>query len=282
MLLMVRESRVGRPPGDGPRYECGRRKPPDDPRAHATVQFIRHDASRFADPKTKSELGLLLLGAEVTDRQAEAGFTVARIYGAIERYKRKRRSVGSPGYLRAFGDPSGDDDPENPSAEPLLLPDEDGRLTRPRRLTGLERSIQEATSRMEKLQGCFDIVPPSLVASTRALVEKLCVENRRVSGADLEHIAPMLDYIAQVFEIPGAVATTNSIAITARRPRRRPPTPTRERRADIDKGPWVQVTKAMRPDLDDAGIERAWVLFNECRQAHKDRDRFRREKGRGR
>lgn len=279
VMLMVNEGTRGRPVQPGPRYDCGRRRPADDPRGLGTWHFIKQHATQLSlDPRCKTELARLGFVGELTDRQVQAGFEVAQIYGAFERYKRRRRSTASPSYLRSFGDPTGEDDPENVSAEPLLLPDETGRLTIPRKLTALERKVLGAVEDMDKLDECFEVLPSGAIAPTRALIERLCVEDRRVTAADLDQAGPMLDYIAQVFKVRGPPAQPMSIAITARRPRRRAPTPTRDRRSDLDKAAWVQVTKAMRPDLDAAGIEKAWELL----QALKDRDRFRREKGRGR
>lgn len=258
---MVKEQHrsVGRPPKEGARYDCGRRKPMGDPRGHAVWQFLKHHGDQLGlDPRLRTELGRLAYAGELTDRQVEAGHLVARIYGDYERHKRRRRSTASPSYMRSFGDPDGADDPIDPEE-----------------LTSLERKIRGATSRFEKLQETIRVLPEAQLGAARAILEALCVEDRAVGNAGLEIAAPLLDYIAQCFDLPGAPAQTPSIAITARRPRRQAPR-TAARRTDLDREAFNTVTHAMRPELDADGIQRAWDLF----QALKDRSRLRRQKAR--
>jgi hypothetical protein len=263
---MVR-NQVGRPPAEGPRYDCGRRKPQADPRGPATWHFLREHGDKLgADERLRTELGRLAFAGELTERQVDAGFLVARIYGEFERYKGKRRSVGSPSYVRAFGDPH--------AGEDELNPDE---------LERLEHRIHRATKRFLRLQECFEVWPPSLVARARAIIEAMCVEDRHVPDAVLEHAAPMLDYIAQVFELADAGPPKKSIAVTSRRPPRR--AAGADPRGMGEKTAWLKCTKALRPDLEPAQLEEAWRTFRALRdmpRAKQDCEKFRSDKARRR
>jgi hypothetical protein len=266
----------------GPRYDCGRRKPTGDPRGGQTWQFLKQHGERLgADPRLRTQIGRLAFEGQLTDTQVEAAFLCARVYGEFERFKRRRRSAASPSYLRSFGDPDGEEDPQNHAAHPLLLPD-----GRPRGLTVLERRCARAQERWDKLQDCFAAVPPLAARRVREAIERVAVEDLAIATAELELVAPMLDYIAQRFGIAAAPATTTGIAIRGRSPARRPNPRAADRRTELDKGAWVVCTRMMAQrdgvELDDEELECRWREFQGLKMAVHARARFRGEKERKR
>lgn len=270
-------TKPGRPPKGGPRYDCGRRKPTGDPRGNRDWQFIREHGKRLgADAKLSTEIGRLAFDGQLTDTQVEAAFLVGRVYGEFRQFKRKRSSPASPGYLRCFGDPDGQEDEENPSAEPLI--DEHDRQ---REETALERRSRRAERRFEKLTECFGALPPGPAQRVRKAIEALCVEDRFITAAEIEEAAPMLDWIASKFGL-AAAPPTSSIAIRGRSARRAAPQHVRDRRVELDKQAWLKCTRALRKDLSEAQLETAWRTFQQLCAAERDRERFRRDKEKGR
>lgn len=260
--MMVRRHKTGPKPLPGPRYDCGRRKPQGDPRGNRDWQFIRAHGRRLAaDPKLHTEIGRLAFDGQLTDTQVESAFLVGRIYAEFRRFKRKRAAPVSPSYLRSFGDPDGQD-PEDPIE-----------------LEALERSIRRAERRFTKLTDCFDALPPGPKERVRKAIERLCVESEFIAAAELEEVAPMLDWIGHKFG-NAAAPPPRSIAIMGRSASRRPNPRAADRRTELDKDAWTKCTRALRPDLAPEQIEEAWRLFQGLKQAVHARARFRGEKER--
>lgn len=265
-MLMVTD-KVGRPAQPGPRYPSGRRKPEGDPRGRLIWRTLKENGLKLgADPRTRTQLSLLGLTGELTDSQVEAGFKFAGVYGRYERLKRlPRRSAASPSYMRAFGDPDGDDDPIDPIA-----------------LEKLERRIRRAAEQFDAVQKLFKELPAGAQAQLRALVESVCIEDRPPGTMVLPELRALLDRIAEHFKIPIAHAE-NAIAITANRPRRTPdknhrPRAQHQRPGEINSDPFLAVMGKLRPDLTENELR----LALHTAQALKARQRFRREKERRR
>lgn len=292
----MRAARRGRPPVEGvERYPSGRRKPSSgDPRGPALAQRAREAVRRrLLDPRWASEVELLgpNFTGDLSESQVETANLIGRIYGAYERFKRRRRTAASPSYMRAFGDPDGAEDPENPGAEALLLEDGTGHATIPREPTELERKALKAQRRFDTLQGEIDYIPVSEAdrARVRSILEELCVENRRPLVANLPSLRAMLDRIGSKFgrnDRRGGGGPP-SIAITARSPARRTNEQaiTAARRRQLEKEAYIKCQRAMNPKLKDFELELAWQAFHQIRQipqAIADRERFRAQKRRGR
>ncbi len=275
---MVREARVGRPPVEGPRYESGRRKPQND-RGRSIAQWLRHQGARAGlDPRLRSEVMLLVHAGELTERQADTAILVGRIYGQFERFKRRRRTAASPSYIRAFGDPDGAEDPENPGAEPLIVDKVE------RDPTELEHRVLKATARWQRLQDTIDGALGPAASRARGVLEQLCVENQPVAAALLPGLRAVLNVIGAKF---GGAPTgaggrgKPAIAITANRPRRRPKPGTG--RATHERDAFFAVAKQMQPDLTEEAIGEAYERMVETRaisMARQDREGFRRDKAR--
>ncbi len=283
--------RRGRPPVQGgERYPSGRRKAGGDPRGPALAQRAREAVRRgLLDPRWASEVELLgpTFSGDLTETQVETANLIGRIYGTFERFKRRRRAAASPSYMRAFGDPDGGEDPENPGAEALLLEDETGRASIPRDLTELERKAIKAKKRFVTLQDEIDAVPVSEAdrGRVRAILEELCVENRRPLAANLPVIRAMLDRIGARFG--RGHRRSGAPVISAIRPtaRRNEHGITAARRRQLEKQAWMKCTAALRPDLGPDQLEQAWHAFRSIRempQALADRDKFRAAKARRR
>jgi hypothetical protein len=281
-VLVVTNSRAGRPASAGPRYPSGRLKPQGDPRANNIWARIKeHGVRLMLDPRLGTELSRLSLDGSLTNTQVEAGFLVARIYGAFEKYTRKRRSAASPSYLRSFGDPDGPDDPVDPIE-----------------LDELERRVRSAKRRWAQLNhpetgvlaGFFRDMGIGGFDQNRArnALETLCVEDRRLEHSDdLYTVSLILNRVAAAFGLTSttAAAPVSTVAITARRPPRRrlrggeqrrpdnrPPT----KRADPRKDAWLQVQAKLNPKLSAEGLDEAWGIY----EALVDRRHFRRDKER--
>lgn len=262
---MVRDGRVGRPPAAGPRYDCGRRKPQGDPRGLAIANWLKHEGARAGlDPRLRCELLLLAQQGLLTARQVAAGLLVGRIYGTFERFKRRRRSAASPSYLRAFGDPDGDDETDRDV---------------------LDR-MKTARRRWLELQDEIKALPVN-AALAREQLEALCVEDRPIPAANLDSVAAMLDRIADKFEI-ARVEPPRRSAVAIASGRRRPPRKPQDTRSAPprrhEEAAFLKVAKALRPDLGEEGAAKAFKVFNRAKAfaaAKADRERFRREKGQG-
>lgn len=256
-MLMVRDNRAGRPPLAGERYACGRRKPDTNARANNIWRRVVDDGIRFGlDPRLGTVIGRLSLHGEITDRQAEAGFHIAKIYGEFERHHRRCRSTVSPSYARAFGDPD--------AAEERMDPDE---------LARLERRVQLATKRYKRLQAIIDDLPVNH-DKARDVIERLCVEDREIDACHLGSVRAMLDRIGVKLrkKDPNEQGQPHPIAITARQPPRPPAPIHRAARPDMSREAFLHVMRMQGHD-DQEGLA-AWDSY----LALKERERFRRGK----
>jgi hypothetical protein len=270
MVVYMQATRGGRPAAPGPRYDCGRRKPAGDPRGAAAWNRLKSDpqlaVKLLLDPAIAtqlSRLGPTFLG-ELTERQVDAGLLVARIYGEYERHHALCRTTRSPSYERSFGN--------SDAAEDRLDPES---------LTRLERRIRKARKRWERLQQCFEVLPPAPRRIVQSAVERLCVEDRAVSSFELNHVAPMLSYIADSFQI-GTRETRRSVAVTTKMPpRRREP---KGARPDPYRDAFLDALRHAKPDATPDELRVAWEAYRAdtaMRRAVVDRTRFRQDKRRG-
>lgn len=266
--MALARTKPGRKPLAGARYDCGRRRPTGDPRGNRDWQYLRQHGQRLAaDPKLNTEIGRLAFDGQLTDTQVEAAFVVGRIYAEFRQFKRKRSTAASPGYMRAFGDPDGQDPEE---------PDE---------LDALERRIRRAVKRFEKLEACYAALPPGPAQRVRKAIETLCVEDGFVGAAEIEESAPMLDWIAAKFGL-AAAPPPRSIAVMGRSARRRPRQQVLDRRVELDKVAWLACTGQM---LAKKGVpataeelEAEWRGLQERQRTERDRESFRVGKARAR
>lgn len=261
-MLMVKAQGPGRPPGDGPRYDCGRRKPSGDPRGELIWRRIADDAVAMGlDKRVATQLSRLSICKRLTDTQVRAGFLVARIYADFERWHGRTRFTREPGFVRWISSP---DDP-SPKGKRKREPDEQDEHER----------MLHADRRMRKLQRTIHDLPPLVEQRSRDVLERLCVEDLPIGEAALDLVTPLLDYIAGRFNL-GADAklpSMPSIAITARRPARKA-TPPRARGTNLAKEAWMASARQLAPDADTPTLELEWAKY----QARLDRDRYRGEK----
>jgi hypothetical protein len=248
----------GRPPSRAPRTSSGR-PISGTPGAYVLFNRLKKDALSLArDPRMASELTLLGLRGELSDRQVSAGLKVAEIYRAFERHHGRRRSVASPSYERTYGTGAG-------------RPDD-------------EAKIKKIEADWRNLQDIIDM-EISETQRARELIERVCVEDSRPLDQELDALRGYFDVIARELargkrDRKRKRAQLPSIAVTAKAPPRPP-----QKRADLDKVAWIACTRQMRPDLSLEQAEAAWRDYLERRAfelAKADRSAFRHDKDVGR
>jgi hypothetical protein len=271
-MLMAAERRVGRPPLPGERYESGRRKA-GDPRGRAIWNRLRDIGEQIGlDPRHASPLALLAWTGELTERQAEAGFLIARIYAAYERAQHVRRAAAAPSYVNALAS-----DDSARSAEDVLEDFE--RRAQAQDPKEVERKTARAVRRWQKLQELFEALPPPVVGHARAIVEQVCVDGRPIHFSNIVSLQAFLDRVAAKFNVPVASAQAPAIAITASRPPRPRRDNPRSRRSRIDRDVWMATALELRPEATPDELEAAWQRFREQRalaQAKHEREYLRR------
>ncbi|MPZ36658.1 MAG: hypothetical protein GEU95_01125 [Rhizobiales bacterium] len=248
----------GRPPSRAPRTASGR------PIAKANGAYVLFHRLRKAalaigtDPRILTELTLLGLRGELTDRQVSAGLKVAEIYRTFERWHGKRRATASPDFERTYGRGGERGD------------DSDGR-------------VLKAEEDWKNLQ---DIIDADISERQgRELIESVCVEDRRPLDQELDALRSYLDVIAREIvrdkrDRKRKRVQLPSIAVTAKAPPRPAP-----KRADLDKAAWIACARQMRPDISLEQAEAAWRDYLDRRAfefAKADRGAFRRDKERKR
>ena len=247
---------VGRPRKAGPRYPCGDlvRDGLGQPPSPAVIKRAR-DALvlRAADARHGSEVGRLGLMRAITPAQEAAAYHVAAIWGAHDRLLGRRRTVASPSYeigRAGFGSDVADE-----------------------RIDAYERDYMIARDRATRrvFEAMLDHVPRS--SGCRRVLEELCVEDVAVPPGYIERVRWMLDQLAQHFRgIGGAGKKRRGIRVAPAIPT---PAQSSTIMGDQPKGnpEWdvfAKLVHALRPDLDEAGIIKAWRL----QVALRDRERL--------
>ena len=96
----------GRPSKSGDRYNCGKLRPAEtskQPISPALWQRIKTNGQKIGlDPRLGTELGRLALHDELTSAEVSAGFRIAEIYHAFERFHGRTRSAAGSSFFRQF------------------------------------------------------------------------------------------------------------------------------------------------------------------------------------
>jgi hypothetical protein len=254
----------GRPAKPGERYTCGRLKPvneilrPSNEMAPALWQRIRAQAIHFGeDARLGSELSRLSMLGVLTGAETAAGMRMAEIYGQYERLEGKRRSTRSAAYDVGYGD--GEIDEE--------------------RLTEEERKIRVA--REQTIIKTFTDLRDALAPRARDMLERLCVEDRRVDNVNIEEIKEMLAGLPAAFGKKWRDRKAGPVRPErARRPTEAAAHPARPvETVDLPaKTAHRMAMTRLRPDLDADQVDSAWTLQRELAITLAERERFRREK----
>jgi hypothetical protein len=224
------------------------------------------------DPRMSPDYapGQLFLLGLVSASELEDGSRVARIYGRFERLHGKRRSSASPDY----------------------------RLGRGRG--------QEPDDDAEAIEEDFALLRDALLvygASALAAVEQFWVEGRHLDGRALPEILRVTSAARRQFDQVRKRRKTGAASVRAAAPPRlreadvvspalppghspegRPPVSAKghaaapPRPAPYDKQAWAMLARAINPAIEGREIDAAWDAFT----ALKERERFRRDKARGR
>jgi hypothetical protein len=178
----------GRPAQSGPRYPCGKLKPPS--RGEAAHNRLKHaplGVQRLFDPQLASALGRLSpdFMNELTWQQVEAGKAIGHIYGQYHRLAGfPSRSAASPSYQRSYSKAA-----EISAAE-------------------LEARTHYAERRYVKLQEVIDALPISRadLARVRAIIEDLCVDDHQPATANLPGLRAVLSRVAMKLKVERRLA----------------------------------------------------------------------------
>jgi hypothetical protein len=249
---------AGRPRMAGDRYPCGRLKPSNE-MAPALWQRIRTEAIRFGeDARLGSELSRLSMLGVLSTVEAAAGLRMGEIYGRFERLMGKRRSARSASYdVGRGGDPDIDEE----------------RLTKDELATRIES--EKATIE------AFNALRDNLPLHTRDLLERLCVEDRRVENVNLEETKTALAGLATLFGKKWRVRKAASGNLE-RAPKMQPNANHATKTAVVAEPPakiaFRMAMARLRPDLKADQIDAAWTLQSELAMRLAERERFRREK----
>jgi hypothetical protein len=273
--------RRGRPAKAGERYPSGdlkrvRDQRQRDERHHAVLPRMRelHRVAReygavaalALDPRMSPDYapGQLYLLGQVSQSQLEDGAMIARIYGRFERLHGRRRASASPDYevgRRGRGE----------------APDDDA--------AAIEQDFR-------MLRDCLAVHG----AGAMAAVEQFWVEGRHINARELTHVlhvtAAARRYCDKVRKRRRRGDSGKDIAVaavalaTAGAPsglrrgedRSAPPYAPPARVAAHGKEAWALLARTLFPDLASARIDAAWDALT----AARERERFRRDKARGR
>jgi hypothetical protein len=252
----------GPKPKSGARYACGKLKPQKQRSEIAPALWARIKANAIRmgeDSRLGCELSRLSMMGELTLAQTAAGMRLAEIYGRFERSIGRRRSAASPAYAIGHGDPD--------LAEDRMTDEQIAQLAETR------GRVRQA---FLDLQEDLPVYPPR----ARALVEALCVEDRPLEPPALEEAKAVLDHLVRAFgpkwrdKKPGPGRPQRSRTAPAQ-VARVTVAPVGDTPAKIAHRMELRV---LRPDLDDADIDRAYKLQTDLQSAIADRERFRRDK----
>jgi len=276
-MLMVAGRHGGRPPLPGPRYDCGRRKRPENPRGQQIWRRIKDTAiAAGLDPKAGTQLNHFAILGLLTEAEVAAGGEVARIYNEYRRWHGQRTSPASPGYMRASPGTNPDDE--------LFDPDLVATHEQAAQRSSLDRTIRRAELRWLRIQEWVHVLPPGPAQRTLGALERLCVEDLEISRAEITLVAPMLAYFAQKFGMTAQGHASPSIAISGRRPG--PPARRRiKTRPDLMREAWETIARVQYPEWSEAELAARWraiAVTHERLRAEADRERFRADKRRRR
>jgi hypothetical protein len=244
---------MGRKKKRGERYPSGKLKPTGPALDPVVWQRLRADGARlFSDPKISSAIGRLVFARELTALQAVAAERIGEIYGRFERNHQIKRHVRSASYETGSG--------------------ASGK-------TAADEQLIAADTAFKAVQAELLLYPRQV----RDHLETLCIEGIGPPSGWLPIIRGALDDFTRFFGI--STARERKAARKQQRQAKPSPAPTSAPTASttptpkpepIEKIAYLDMLKAMRPDLDAASRAMAWDLF----LAMKDRARFNHEKSR--
>jgi hypothetical protein len=308
----------GRPAKAGERYPSGDLKRRPNEQQHAVLPRVR-ELFRVAqgynavkalalDPRMSPDYapGQLFLLGLVSAGELEDGARIARTYGRFERLHARRRSSSSPDYRLGRGGGEGpDDDAEAIENDFALLHDAlmvhgasalaaveqfwvEGRHIDSRALRDVLRITAAARRQCDKVRKRRKLgvstrlarAAPSFEARLRrapqddARMYRIRHREERAKRASNDHPTP-----------PAFASLRSAPAGDPRSSRGQAPPPPGEgvaappsRRAPYGKQAWVMLARAINPTIAAERIDAAWDALT----ALKERERFRRDKDRGR
>jgi hypothetical protein len=265
----------GRPAKAGERYPSGDLKRRPGEQHHAVLPRVR-ELFRVAqgynavkalalDPRMSPDYapGQLFLLGLVNAGELEDGARIARIYGRFERLHGRRRSSTSPDYRSGRG---GGPEPDDEDAAAI---EEDFALLR----DALMAHGASALAALEQfwVEGRhIDARALREVLRVTAAARRRCDKarkRRKLGAADAGRGRTAHDTPPPA---PGERGTSGAAAARSQ--------PAARRSATYDRHAWAMLARAINPAIDAHKIDAAWDAFT----ALKERERFRRDKARGR
>lgn len=254
----------GRPAKAGERYPSGDLKRRPGEQHHAVLPRVR-ELFRVAqgynavkaialDPRMSPDYapGQLFLLGLVSAGELEDGARIARIYGRFERLHGRRRSSTSPDYRLGRGRGEGPDDDDEAIETDFALLRDALMAYGASALAAVEQFWVEG--RHIDSRALRDVL--RITAAARRDCDKARRRRKLAASNPLARVAPSRRGVAN----PGDVAAP-------------PP-----RRAAYGKQAWAMLARAINPTIAAERIDAAWDALT----ALKERERFRRDKDRGR
>jgi hypothetical protein len=238
----------GRTRQAGERYPSGKLKvkPSIEPIAPALWDRLRTERIKAADDaRFGSQVGRLSLQGELSATQAATAFRIGEIYGRFERFHRVRRSVGSPSYMVASSQYDDKDHSIEAITPEMLARSMHEELLEPEQLAELEARVEAAEKRFLKLQNFLRVFPRNV----RDGLERLCVDDERVSPGMLDELAMALDEVAKFFRVKAAPKKDqhrhgpriDKVVVNGKE----------HVLPDPDKEAWMKALAIVRPDLSE-------------------------------
>lgn len=209
----------------------------DELRGDQVWHRIAADAEALGfDARIRTQIGRLVIKRLLNPTQAQAGELIGRIYGRWERLHQVRRHCRSPYYGDATT-PNQEDVERvikgTVALDPLNDPD----------------WIAQTESDYEAIQRAM---PSRRTSEARDAIETLCVEDRAITGHQINLIYPVLNEVSVDFGLgPEALVVSTPFARTRSKPRTpqsvngRPPKRTRQER--VDRGEFAARTDDAKP-----------------------------------
>jgi hypothetical protein len=159
----------------------------DEQSGNIVWQRLAEVAAEYGlDPRITSQIGRLRIRKLLSDTQAAAGDLIGRVYGRYERLHGKRRVCCSPSYEFSTG--AGRDGARDRSEDPDW--------------------VAQVEADYRRLQDCI----PTFPRDVRGAIEELCVENRAISGAQLNAAYAVLNRVSVEFELGPVPAESSALA----------------------------------------------------------------------
>jgi hypothetical protein len=273
------QAKRGRPAKSGERYKCGKLKPAEtskQPISPALWQRIKTNGQKIGlDPRLGTELGRLALHDELTSAEVSAGFRIAEIYHAFERFHGRTRSAAGSSFFRQF-------------VADLEKPIEVGR-----RRSDDHIDVDEEAAEREARED-FDVLQYYMPAAQRDLVEQVCVASRPINPVSIPVLKMVLQYFFEIFRDDKNYRSKRSRKFDPDTPKLKFYKPKKDkskkaekpveqaeqpRPIDMRKLSYMQTLRILRPDLSDEQLEQAWGVYHALiARADFRRDKERKDK----